>query len=191
MQHASDVPGARAAGCRSRAGGRTRPAPDHGRDTRHQGIVDLLRANEMNMTIDPAGGNDRAFTGDDFRRSADDDGDVGLDVRIARFADAADPAILDTDVRLDDTEVIDNQRVGDHGIRNFVRPALALAHAVADDFAAAELHFLTVDGMVLLHLDPEIGIRKTHAVARGRAEHLGISLSSDRARHQSFPMTFA
>jgi hypothetical protein len=35
---------------------------------------------------------------------------------------------------------------------------LALAHAVADDLAAAELHLLAVDGEILLDLDDEIGV---------------------------------
>jgi hypothetical protein len=43
--------------------------------------------------------------------------------------------------------------------------ALALAHAVADHLAAAELHFLAVDGVVLLDLDPELGVGEPHAIA--------------------------
>ena len=133
----------------------------------------------------------RSFAGNDFSRRTDDDIDVGLDVGIARLADAANAAVLDADVRLDDAPVVDDQRVGDDGIRNFMRAALALSHAVADDLAAAEFHFLAINGMVFLDLDPEIRIREPHAIARGRAEHFGISLSSDRACHQSFPITFA
>ncbi len=158
---------------------------------RHQRVLDLLRADEMDVAVDSAGGDDRTFAGDDLGRGADDDSDVGLDVRIARLADTADAAVLDADIRLDDAQVIDDQRVGDDGVGDFMRAALALAHSVANDLAAAKLHLLAVDGMVLLHFDPEVGIRKPHAVARGRAEHLGISLPSDRACHQSFPMTFA
>ena len=50
----------------------------------------------------------------------------------------------------------------------------ALAHAVADHLAAAELHFLAVDGEVLLHLDRQIGVGEPHAVAGGGAEHFRI-----------------
>ena len=57
--------------------------------------------------------------------------------------------------------------------------ALALAHAVADHLAAAELHFLAVDGVVLLDLDPQLGVGEPHAVAGRRAEHLGIGLARD------------
>ena len=57
--------------------------------------------------------------------------------------------------------------------------ALALAHAVADHLAAAELHFLAVDGEVLLDLDQQLGVGQAHAVAGGGAEHLGIGLPAD------------
>ena len=54
------------------------------------------------------------------------------------------------------------------------RQALALAHAVADHLAAAELHFFAVDGEIALDLDHEFGIGETNAVAHGRAEHFGV-----------------
>ena len=57
-----------------------------------------------------------------------------------------DAAVLDADVGLDDAPVIDDQRIGDDECRRLSRGgALALAHAVADHLAAAELHFLAVD----------------------------------------------
>jgi hypothetical protein len=48
---------------------------------------------------------------------------------------------------------------------------LALAHAVADHLAAAELHLLAIGGEILLDLDDELGIGQPHLVAGGRAEH--------------------
>ena len=44
--------------------------------------------------------------------------------------------------------------------------ALALAHAVADHLAAAELHLLAVGREVLLDLDEQLGVGQPHAVAR-------------------------
>ena len=73
------------------------------------------------------------------------DGDAGLDVGIARLADAADAAVLDADVGLDDAPVVEDHRVGDDRVGHLGRDALALAHAVADDLAAAELHLFAVD----------------------------------------------
>ena len=54
---------------------------------------------------------------------------------------------LNADVGFDDAPVIEDQRVGDDGVdRAFgARSACDLAHAVADDLAAAELHLLAID----------------------------------------------
>ena len=58
------------------------------------------------------------------------------------------------------------------------RDALALAHAVADRLAAAELHLLAVAAgaqrVVVLDLDDQLGVGQADPVADGRAEHLGI-----------------
>ena len=156
FEHAVDVPRARRAGGGVGAGGRAGAAADHGGDAGIQRLVDLLRADEVDVAVDAAGGDDHAFAGDDFGAGADDDGDAGLDVRVAGLADGGDAAVLDADVGLDDAgHVIDDQRVGDDGIDGFGRDALALAHAVADDLAAAEFHFLAVDRVVLLDLDDQ------------------------------------
>ena len=61
---------------------------------------------------------------------------------------------------------------------------LRLAHAVADHFAAAELHLLAIGGQVAFHLDEQIGVGQAHAVAGGRPEHVGIGSAGD-AGHQS------
>ena len=65
--------------------------------------------------------------------------------------------------------------------QSFAR-ALALAHAVADHLAAAELHLLAVDREVALDLDDEVGVGEPHAVAGGRAEHLGVGAPADLHR---------
>jgi hypothetical protein len=97
-------------------------------------------------------------------------------------------AVLQADVGLDDAPVVDDQRVGDHRVGDLGRHELALPHAVADHLAAAELHLLAVDGEVLLHLDPQLGIGEPHAVSDRRPEHLGIGLPRDL--HFSFPWIF-
>ena len=45
-----------------------------------------------------------------------------------------------------------------------------LAHAVAQDLAAAELALVAVDGVVAFDLGDEVRVAEAHAVARGRAE---------------------
>ncbi len=71
-------------------------------------------ADEVDVAVDPAGGEDAAFARDHLRRRADDHGDAVLDQRISRVADARDAPVLDADVRLDDAR----DRIDDEGIRN-------------------------------------------------------------------------
>ena len=63
------------------------------------------------------------------------------------------------------------------------RTALRLAHAVADDLAAAEFHFLAVGGEILLDLDDEVGVGEADLVAGGRAEHVGVGARRNPVRH--------
>ncbi|MCY1548702.1 hypothetical protein D9M68_848270 [compost metagenome] len=133
----------------------------------------------MDVAVDAAGGEEHAFAGDDFGSGADRDGHVGLDIRVAGFADGGDAAILQADIGLDDAPVIDDQRVGDQRVDYILGAELALAHAITDDFAATEFHFLAVAGEVFLHLDPQLGVGQAHLVADGRAEHVGVGLAGD------------
>ena len=137
----------------------------------------------MDVRVDPAGGENLALAGDDFGARSDDDVDTGLDVRIARLADARDPAADDRDVGFDDAPMVDDERVGDDGVGGTLRARhLRLAHAVADHLAAAEFYLLAVDRQVALHHGPEIGVGKAHAVAGGGAEHVGVGTAGD-SRH--------
>ncbi len=134
--------------------------------------------------VEAAGGENFSFAGDDLGAGADDDGHAGLDVGIAGFADGGDLAVLDADVGFDDAPVIEDQRVGDDGVdRALLVGDLRLAHAVADHLAAAEFHFLAVDGEILFDLDDEIGVGQPHAVAGGRPEHVGIGRAFHGRRH--------
>ena len=109
----------------------------------------------------------------------------GLHVGVAGLAERGDAAVLDRDVGLDDAPVVDDERVGDDRVGDLGRDALALAHAVADHLAAAELHFLAVAAgaqrVVVLDLDDEPGVGEADAVADGRAEHLGVARARDDA----------
>ena len=142
----------------------------------------------MNVRVDGAWRRDQPFARDHFGAGADHDVDAGLNVRIAALADADDAPVLDADVGLDDAPVIDDQRIGDDGVDDVGGVALALAHPVADDLAAAELHFLAIDRMVAFDLDDQLGVAQAHAVASGRAVHLGIGSAADGGH--SLPITF-
>ncbi len=144
----------------------------------------------MNMRVDAAGGQDLALAGDDLGAGADDDIDIRLHVGIAGLADPRDAAVGDRDIGFHDAPVVDDQRVGDHGVdRAFCLRRLRLAHAVADHLAAAEFHFIAIGGEVAFHFDEQIGIGQAHAVAGGGAEHVGIGTSGDTGHQSSAPIT--
>ncbi len=125
-----------------------------------------------------------AFAGDDLRAGADDDVDARLDVGIAGLADGRDAAVLDGDIRLHDSPMVEDQRIGDDGVDRAGGTApLALAHAVADHLAAAELHLLAIDREIALDLDEELGIGQADAVAGGGPEHIGIGAAGDAGGH--------
>ena len=159
-------------------------AAEHGGDAGIERLLDLLRADEMDMRVHRAGGEDLAFAGDRLGARADDDVDARLRIGIAGLADRRDAAVLQADVGLHDPPMVDDQRVGDDGVDRAVGARhLALAHAVADHLAAAEFHLLAIGGEVLLHLDDEIGVGEAHLVADGRAEHLGIGGAGNAGGH--------
>src|SRR6185312_762895 len=183
LQHAAHVPRTRRDRRCQRPVRRTGAAAHHGGDAAIERIVDLLRADEMDVAVDAARGDDLALTRDRLGTRADDDGHARLDIGIAGLADADDAAVPEADVGFHDPPMVEDQRVGDHGIHRALRPrALALAHAVADHLAAAELHLLAVDRVILLDLDEEIGVGEPHLVADGRAEHAGIGGARDARR---------
>ncbi len=190
LQHARQVPGTGRAGGGRGSGGRAGAAAHQCGDARGDGVIHLLRTDEMNMRVDPARGQDLAFAGDDLGAGTDDDIDSGLDVRIAGLADGGDAAVGHGDVGFDDAPMVDDQRVGDDGVDRALRlRRLRLAHAVADDLAAAELHFLPVASEIFLHLNDQVGVRQTHAVPGGGAEHVGIGGAGDAGHQVSAPMT--
>ena len=99
------------------------PPPSMEVTPRHQRLLDLLRADEVDVGVEAAGGEDLALAGDDLGAGADDDRDARLDVRVAGLADAGDAAVLQADVGLDDAPMVDDQRVGDDGVDRAAAPA--------------------------------------------------------------------
>ncbi len=183
LQHALHMPGAGRAGGGESAGGGAGAAAYHGRHARAQRLVDLLRADEVDVGVDAAGRHYHAFASDHFGRGADRDGHAGLDVGIAGLADRGDAAALDADVGLDDAPMVDDHRIGDHGVDHLRMRALRLTHAVAYHLAAAELHFLAVDRRIALDLDEEVGVGQTQAVAGGGAVHFRVGAAANLKCH--------
>src|ERR1700742_4143051 len=89
-------------GCGAGTGARARTTAQHGGDTRGQGFIDLLGADEMDMGVKSASSHDLAFTRDDIRAGTDDH--IGMNaihnVGIASLADSNDHTMLDTNIRL-------------------------------------------------------------------------------------------
>ena len=191
LEHAAEMPGPGRAGGGRGARGRAGAATEQRGEAGHQGLVQDLRTDEMDVGVDAAGGEDATLAGDRLGAGTDDDVDAGLGLRVAGLADGGDAAILEADVGLDDTPVVEDQRVGDHGVDRPGRAGLLpLPHAVADHLAAAELDLLAVDRVVLLDLDHEIRVGEAHLVADRRPEHVGVGGARHPVGHHSAPMIF-
>ena len=113
---------------------------------RHQRLLDLLRADEMDVRVDAAGGDDHALAGDDLG--------AGADRRCRRRAGCRDcrpcrcramrPSLMPMSaLTMPQWSTISALVITVSATSR--RDALALAHAVADHLAAAELHLLAVD----------------------------------------------
>ncbi len=188
LDHPCHVPRPGRAGRGKGAVRRAGAAAQHRGDAGHQRVLDLLRADEMNVAVEAARGENLALARNDIGAGADHDGHAGLDIRVAGLADGADVALLDGDIGLHDPPVIDDQRIGDDGIGcALLVGGLGLPHAVPDHLAAAEFHLLAVDGEILFDLDDQIGIGQPHPIAGGGPEHVGIDGTLYLYRHHCAP----
>jgi len=138
----------------------------------------------VDVGVDTARGEDHPLACNDFGTRADHDVYARLDIGITRLANGADAAVFEPDIGLHNAPVIDNQRIGNDRVGDFGSDALALPHAVADDLAAAEFHLLTVNGVVLFDLNPQLGIGQADTVAGGRAEHLRVGVARNGGTHE-------
>ena len=183
LDHALDVPGAGRAGGGEGAGRGSGAAAQHRGDAGHQRFLDLLRADEVYVGVEAAGGQDLAFARDHFGARADDDGHTGLDVGIAGLADRRDEPILETHVGLHDPPMVEDDGVGNDGVDGAACVGrLRLAHAVADHFAAAELHLFAVSREILLDLDDELRVGEADPVAGRGAEHFCVMRAGQGGR---------
>src|ERR1700683_1373371 len=115
------MPGARGAGRGVRPGRRSRAAAEHGRDARHQRLLDQLWTDEMDVTVEAPRREEFSLTGNDLRAWPDDHINAGLHVRIAGLADRRDTSLAQAHVGLDDAPVVEDHGVRDHGIDRAVR----------------------------------------------------------------------
>ena len=124
---------------------------NHGGDAVGQRLVNLLRANHMNVRIDAAGRGNHAFVSDGLNACTDDEVRAYPSMTwVADFSDTGDPAILDSKVGLDDSQygsimmtlVIQDQGSVDHSwLREFEAVNMALLAQVAAAGLAAERRY--------------------------------------------------
>ena len=82
-------------------------------------MLDLLRTDEMNVAVEPAGGEDLAFACDHVGAGADHDGDAGLNIGIAGLAypqRSCYRQVCDMLAFPTNAPVVNDQRIGDDGI---------------------------------------------------------------------------
>ena len=92
----------------------------------------------MHVRVDATGRDDFPFPGDHLGSRSNNNVHTGLDIGIAGFANRADSSILDRDISLYNSPVIENQCVGDDRIDSALGTrALGLPHAIANDFSAS------------------------------------------------------
>src|SRR5207248_2007275 len=78
LDHPADMPWARRACGRKGAVRRTGAPSEHRGHARHQRFLDLLRADEMDVSVEAAGGEDFSFASDGFGSGTDDDRYIGI-----------------------------------------------------------------------------------------------------------------
>jgi hypothetical protein len=148
-------------------------------NARSKGMVNLLRANKMDVCIDSTGRDYFALSGDNFRPGADDNCYSRLDIGVTGFAYRRNPSFLYSDVSFYDPGVIH-----DHGIRNYrinclLAGTLGLPHSIADHFSAAEFDFFSIDREIMFDFDEKLGIGQSDSVTNGGAKHFCIGLPGD------------
>ena len=175
LQHHLQIPGARGTG--GRIGSIRRPcaSSDHCGYAAVQRAVNLLGADKMDMRIDSARCHDKIFSCEGFRRRSHRHAGRHAvhNVRISGFSDSFDFSVLDSDIRLNDTVYIHDQRIGNHQIQISVRAFRLhrLSHTITDGLSAAEFYFVSISGIILLHFYYKACVGQTHLIAHSGAVH--------------------
>ena len=184
LQHAADVKGPWSAGGGVGACCWTGASTQQGGDAAGDCRFDLLRADEVDVGINAPSGEDVTLSSNGFGARSDGDRHLITDVGIACFANGANAPIFEANIGFDDAPPIKDQGIGDHRIDGTIGAAgLALAHAVTDDFAAAELHLIAIDRVVLFDFEDQFGIGEPQSVTGGGAVSFGVGTTINPVRH--------
>ena len=112
-----------------------------------QRVIDLLRANIVDVAVKPACSEDAPFACDDFSAGANDYIDVWLCVRVSSLPDAEDTSVAQSNVSFVYAGIIQDQSVCDDRVRSTIGTGgLRLSHTIADHLATAKFNFFTIGG---------------------------------------------
>lgn len=138
----------------------------------------------MDMAVKAAISYDLLLSSNNIGVGADDHVRINTihNIRVASFADTYDNAILDTDISLIDTSVVNDQSVGENQVQAVdIRTSRGLTHAITNTFSATKGTLITILSKVFLDLDPQISSTQTDKVAGGGTKHgnVGFTLESE------------
>ncbi len=187
LQHPVHIPGAGGAGGGVGACGRACAAANHGGDPRGDRHLNLLGADEVNVGVDAASGEDHPFASDRLRPRANDNVHIVLNVRVPGLTNGSNFAILNPHIGLDNAPPIQNQRVGDHGVhRSGGIGNRRLPHAIPDHLPTPELDLIAIGGVVPLHLNDQFGVGQTDAITHRGAKGFGVGTAIHPVTHGAF-----
>jgi hypothetical protein len=136
-----------------------------------QGVIDLLRADEVDVAVKTPCCQDAPLTSNDFSSWAYDNIYTRLRVWVAGFTDLVNAAIAQPHIRFVDAAVINDQSIGNNGVHSTCGAGdLGLTHTVTNDFPTAEFHFFTIGhaiaaigafcGKVAFNLNNKVSVSK-------------------------------
>ena len=151
--------------------GRPGAAADDRGDARRERLVDDLRADQVHVAVDRAGGEDAAVARQDLGRRADDERRVDA-VIVSGLPALPMPTMRPSRTPMSALTTPQWSRISAPVMTRSGVPcgagAARLAHRLADDLAAAEHGLVAADAQVALDLDQQVGVGQADPVAGGR-----------------------
>jgi hypothetical protein len=165
-----------------------------------QGILNLLRADEVYVAVKTACCQEAPLTSNDFGSRAYDDIYTRLRVWVAGLADLMNATIAQTHIRFVDAAVINDQSVGHNSIHSACSTGdLGLAHAITNDFTTAEFYLLAIGhaiaaigafcGQIAFDLNNKIRVSKAYFVTHSWPKHGSVIGAINRCGHYKSPIT--
>mmetsp|Transcript_21868 Transcript_21868/g.61967 ORF Transcript_21868/g.61967 Transcript_21868/m.61967 type:complete len:462 (-) Transcript_21868:448-1833(-) len=162
---------------RSSSGGACAATKHRGHTTGNR-ILNLLRANPVNMRIDTTGSQNQLFTSNHICGSPNNHVWIHAlhHVWISSLSNTNDTVPLDTNVGLEDTrDRIHNECIGNDRIQSICRvDTRGLTHSFSQGFTSSKFTFVAVFGQIIFDSNLEIGVSQHHTISCGGTVHIGI-----------------